>query len=306
MAVQKVVKSEEKPIAVVEANIKSKESQAMYEKAILDSADSEKQHKDFLLKNVVELQAHIVTLNDRIGELSKEHESKRRVLDGLGGSIAGAQSEIHNLRATFEKNNADLMREIAKKQVDVEAADKTFQILVKENVETKRLNDVETNRLAQHRQICDSQVLDMKNALEQNSTEWKKREADILAREEVLKADRQAFEQEKLDLVPEIARITSITNENKMLLQKVEIDRLDIENLRRANSADRERLDQERLIASSKNKAELERLANEEARLRKWEQEIKDYDLEVRAKASQADKILRREQLQKEVDSNKK
>ena len=56
----------------------------------------------------------------------------------------------------------------------------------------------------------------------------------------------------------------------------------------------------------SKAKQKEDAYANEEARLRKWEQDLKDFALEVNAKSSEADKIIRREQLTKQLADNKK
>jgi hypothetical protein len=43
--------------------------------------------------------------------------------------------------------------------------------------------------------------------------------------------------------------------------------------------------------------------ANEEARLRTWEESLKDFDLEIRARAAKADKLLRQAQLEKEANT---
>ncbi len=284
----------------------SKEEQAISDKAILDANDSEKIQKDVMLLNIKELHNHREVLNGIIKDLTQDSESKRRILDGLNGSIAGAQSEIYNLKTNFEKQNVSLLAEFTKKQSDVESADKTLQALIQKNRESEKLNTMEASRLEDHRNICNSQVFEMKKALEQNQTEWNKREADILLREEALKTERASFEAEKESLVPEAAKITSTKNENILLLQKIDMQKLDIENMRRAMASDKERLEQQALINQVQLKKAQDTLVNEEARLRKWEQDIKDYDLETRARSAQADKVLKREQLQREVDSVKK
>lgn len=284
----------------------SKEEQALADKAVLDANDTEKKRKDVLLMNCGELEKHRDVLNTEIASLSIQYESKKRILDGLAGSIAGAQSEILNLRATFEKNNKSMLDEVIKRQSDIEASDKLLRAAINQNAETKKANDVETSRLAEYRQKCNLELYEMKKCLDQNQSEWNKREADILRREDELKDAIANFESERTSLTPEMDKITAIKNENVLLLQKIEMDRVDIENIRRASISDKERLEQDRLIQQNRIKQIEDKLANEEARIRKWEQDIKDYDLEVRAKSAEADKILRRQQLQKEVDSAKK
>lgn len=284
----------------------SKEEQALADKAVLDANDTEKKHKDVILMNVDELKRHRDVLNTEIGSLSIQYESKKRILDGLAGSIAGAQSEIVNLNTTFQKKNKEMLDEITKKLSEIEASDKLLQAAIRENADTKKVNDVETSRLAEYRQKCNAELYEMKKCLDQNQSEWGKREADILRREAELKDAVAKFEEEKASLAPETDKISAIKNENILLLQKIEMDRVDIENMRRASVSERERLEQDKLIGQARIKQLEDKLANEEARLRKWEQDIKDYDLEVRAKSAEADKVLRRQQLQKEVDSAKK
>ena len=279
--------------------------EAMQNKAILDLHDSDKIKKDLMLKNIEELTKHHEYLNKRIGETTQEYETRRRLVDSLNGSIAGAQSELSNINRTIEKKHADSLTEINKQRIDLENADKSLQTLVQKNRETEKANQNEAARLLEHRMICDAQVAEMKKALADNQSEWGKRESDILRREAELKADREAFQAEKDALVPEAARITSIKNENIMLLQKIEMDRLDIENLRRAIATEKDRINELVAVSESKNKVQADKFANEEARLRKWAQDLSDQALELKAKTARADKILVREQYQKEVDSAK-
>lgn len=279
--------------------------QALIDKAILDANDSDKLKKDVLLKNADELQKHVVYLQNRIQELSGDFETKKRLVDSVNGSIAGAQTELSNLKMSFEKNNSRLLEEFKKKQAEVEAADKTLRALIKENEELHTHNKVEFNNLAEHRQLCDAQVYEMKKALAQNQSEWNKREADILKREEILKDEKLAFEKEKEELLPEAARVSAIKNENLLLLQKIEMDRIDIANLRLSIVSEKERLNEEKASHLQGIKNRETAIANEEARLRQWEENIKFFDLQVRAKSAEAEKVLRRAQLEKEVNSVK-
>lgn len=296
------------PVAKEEKESKniSDREKLVQNKAILDSLNSEKSKKDVMLMNIDEINKHILHLKKITADLHQEYETKRKIVDSLNGSIAGAQAHLSMLNADFEKKNQSLVKEFQKKLSDVESSDKTLRQLINDNQESKRLNDVEKAKLAEYRQICDSQVNEMKKALSQNNSEWSKREADILEREKQLSSEKESFEAERNSLIPQLAHISSIKNENILLLQKIEADKNNVSNLRLSIESERQRLAEDRASIADKLKQKETSFLNEEARLREWEQNLKDYDLEIRAKASEAEKVLKRQQLQSKVDSGKK
>lgn len=286
-----------------EKSIPDLQAEALANKAIMDANDSEKARKDVMLMNVKDLEAHIKYLTARMVEMDQEFQSRRKLVDGINGSIAGAQSELSSLRATFQKQNAQQIELLEKKLKEVDDSDRTLRKLIAENHTLSISNKQTESRLAEERQLCASQVYEMKKALDQNQSEWNKREVDILAREKALKDEREAFETEKASIAPDLAKISSIKNENILLLQEVERERTNVRNLMMGIESEKQILAESKLINDARLKdAELIN-ANQEKKLRQWEEDLKSFDLEVRARAAKADKLLRTMQLEKEAAS---
>lgn len=267
----------------------------------MDANDSDKAHKDILLMNANDLEAHIKYLTERMVELDKEFISRRKLVDGINGSIAGAQAELSNLRASYQKQNAQAIELLEKQRLEVEKADKTLRALISENQNLLVSNKHTESKLNEERQLCQAQVYEMKKALEQNQSEWNKREKDILDREKSLKDEREVFENDKSSIQPELAKISSVKNENILLLQEIEQNKTNIRNLMMGIESEKQALSESKLIQEAKVKEmELVNL-NQEKRLREWENNLKDFDLEVRARSAKADKLLRTMQLEKEA-----
>lgn len=291
------------PVVEVKEPELSPEEQAMINKAVLDSNNSDKQKKDVLLMNAKDLEAHIKYLRGLMVDLDQEYRSRRKLVDGINGSIAGAQAELSMVRANVMKQNDALVKELETKKAEVEKADKTLRALISQNESLLVTNKQKESALIEEKRLCNSQVYEMKKALDQNQSEWNKREQDILLREKKLVEDRDAFEKEKEALAPEAMRITAIKNENILLLQEIERERAMNRNMMLGIESERQVLEENKLVEASKSKNQYEKLANEEKRLRQWEQDLKDMDLEVRAKSAKADKLIRQFQLQKEATS---
>src|SRR3990167_7577485 len=129
--VKEEVKAEVKKEVVLEKEPElSKEEQALINKAILDSNDTEKQHKDVLIMNAKDLDAHIKYLKARMTELDNEYRSRRKLVDGINGSIAGAQAELSQVRANVQKQNESLVKELNDRMEEVSKADVTLRKLM--------------------------------------------------------------------------------------------------------------------------------------------------------------------------------
>lgn len=306
----KMLKTEEKIVAdvtkieaiVTEPKL-SAEEEALINKAVMDSNNTEKARKDTLLMNVKDLESHIKFLKDRILELDTEFRSRRKLVDGINGGIAGAQAELSNVRARVIKENEALINEINKKKNELDATDKTLQALVAKNEALLISNQQKESSLIEDRRNCFLQVADMKKALADNQSEWGKREADILRREQELAEDRSKFESERASLIPEMNKISAIKNENILLAQEVERQRLNNANILMGIESERQLFEEQKLVQAHRDKIQSDKFANEEKRLREWEQNLKDFDLETRAKSAKADKMIRQFQLEKEASS---
>lgn len=282
---------------------KISEAQAVSNKAFVDASDSEKSKKDVMLKTVKELESHIKYLRDRIGEMDFDFSNKRRILDGINGSIAGAQAELASVNSILTAKNEKFITDLNKRASDVDRSDKTLRELIAQNQALLISNKQKESSLIEESFNCKTRLADMQNALNQNNVEWKKREADILEREEALKKERSLFELEKEALAPEAMRITAIKNENVLLLQEIEREKANNRNMYLGIEAKRQEIEDKRLVDKAAVDRQMEIVANNEARLRSWEENLKDFDLEIRARAAKADKLLRQLQLEKEANS---
>lgn len=298
---EKVVEAP-KQEAVKEVEL-SKEEQAMINQAVLNANNSDKIKKDVLLMKVKDLEEHIKYLSSQMVSMDAEYRSRRKLVDGINGSIAGAQAELSQVRANVQKQNEALVKEINDKLEAINKTDATLQKLVAENSALLVSNKQRESALIEEKRVCNAQVYEMQKALNQNLSEAKKREDDILAREAALKEERSKFEDERDLLTPELARISSIKNENILLLQEVERERAVNRNMMLGIESEKQVLEESKLVQQNKIKALTDKLANEEKRLREWEQNLKDFDLETRAKMAKADKMIRQYQLEKEASS---
>lgn len=283
--------------------VKLSEAEAMQKKAISDSHDSDKQKKDVQLRNIAELEKHMQYLNERTLEMTKDYDLRKKVLEQIGANIQAAQYELSSIQAKFNQQNEKLLAELKRREADIISADEKLQKLIAENASINRDIKVKSSALDQERFTCHQQVEAMKQALTQNNAEMSRQLADIAEREKALAEKEAALEAERASIEPEFARISSIKNENLLLLQKVDMDRKDMENMRLSIENERRMMEEKQLAAQGRVKQELEKVANEEARLRKWEQDLKDFALELKVQNEQAQRVLRREQLEREIKS---
>lgn len=289
----------EKPVE--EKSTKELRDEALNNKAIMDSLDSDKAKKDVMIMTAKDLEAHLEYLRVRMAEMDNEYVSRRKIIDGINGSIAGAMSELSRLRDDFEKKNKVMIDKLNAERAEVEKADKTLQALIQSNNEIKRANEIETGRLLEHRLNCDRQVAEMKKALADNQSEWAKREADILKREGELKLAQATLEEEKSAIAPEQAKLSAVKNENILLIQELDRERNNLRNFMLGIESEKQALEEARLIQESKNEQAQLTISNQEKKLREWEQNLKDLDLDVRARGARADRQLIELQKQKEI-----
>lgn len=292
-----------KPIAELKKAILSQDEVVIHKKIISDQLNSEKAKKDVQIRTVDELEKRIKSLQAEIDALVIDFNHKRAINENLGASIASAHSNLSMLDRKFAEANAKMLAQYEKKMAEVVEADKQLQQLLKETREKEQ--DLERQRgLFESERVANRQLLHAaESALTQNNAQWKNIEADLLIREAELKKQKEDFESYKESLQPEISRITSIKNENALYLQKIEQQRLDMENQRLAVVREREAMEEKLAIANAATLQERERIKARDAELRNWEQNLKDYDLEIRAKNEEANRILRREKLEKELNA---
>jgi len=293
-------------VAKIEAPVQvlSKEDEALARKVLSDSLNSEKAKKDVQIRTVTELESYIIELRAKFDGLAQEYNQKKAINDNLGASIQSAHNDMSQVRALFEKKNSEMLAELTKKLKDVNEADGQYQTMLKEVTAKSAQLEQERSTFHNERENNRQLVQSATEALAQNNVEWKKREADILQREEALKDEKIDFELYKASLKPEIERITSIKNENELLLKKVEMQNAEMERRRVDAENSKQVAEESRLVAQAQIQQERQRIQNEDGRLRKWEQDLKDEALELKVQLEAAQKVIRREQLQREVSAN--
>lgn len=290
---------------VVETKREKTAEELLHEKAIRDSLDSEKQKKDVLIRTVVELEESIKSLSTQRDSLAMEYNVKRQMLDDLAKNIKAANYELVNIKHLFDERNQKMMVELNKRQKDVDSADATLQSLIRSNRETEKAINAEKHALQMEREQGRQRVHAAEVDLAQVNSNWKKAEADILKRESELKSAIAEFEAYKDSLKPEIARITEIKNENSLLLQKIERDKHQLEHMKLTVERERKAIQESSILKDNELKQMKLKVANEEARLRKWEQDMKDQALELQAKESEMARVIRRYKLESELAKDK-
>lgn len=293
-------------VAKVEASkpVLSKEDEALARKVMSDSLNSEKAKKDVQLFTVAQLESHLIELRAKFEGLAAEYNQKNAVNSNLGSSIQSAHSDLANARAMFERKNAEMLADLQKRLKDAVEADKEYQALTKSLREKQIELDQKLSSFNNERESNFQQVQAMQTALDQNNAEWKRREADILLREEELKKQVAEFDLYKDSLKPEMDKIDATKNENTLLLKKVEMQNNEMERRRVEAENSRQLAEEARLASLAQVEQARQRIQNEEGRLRKWEQDLKDEALDVRVQQEAAQRVLRREQLQREVAMN--
>lgn len=290
-----------KPVEVLKKGIQAQDEAVLAKKIMSDQLNSEKARKDVQVRIVDDLEKRIKSMQLEVESLVVDYNMKKAVNDNLGASIASAHSNLAMLDRKFQEANAKMLKDYDKKMAEVVDADKQIQQLLKENREKEQAlardrGIFESEKVANQRLLHASET-----ALAQNNAQWKNTEVDLLAREEALKKQLEEFEAYKVSLAPEIARITSIKNENSLFLQKIEQQKMDIENIRLSSIREREAMEEKIALSNATLADERVKVKGKEAELRNWEQNLKDADLEIRAREEEANRVLRREKIEKDL-----
>jgi len=288
---------------VNEVKERQKQEEVILREQVENAAKSEKAKKSALIMTVEELEKEIVKLKELLRGTITEYNVKMKVNENLGASIASAQARLAEFDTEFNKKNEERLKVYDKKLKDVNDADKELQTLIQTNRKEKEALSVERSQFNNERESNRRLVVDMQNSLTQANAMWATREADILEREKVLAEEKTAFEAYKDGLKPEIARITSIKNENENLLKNLEIERAKVERIRLEASMTKDSIEQAKAVAEIKAKEDRAKLLNEEGRLRKWEQDLKDFALEVKVQSEEAQKMMKRYELTKKSEN---
>lgn len=273
--------------------------------AIIAKNNSEKAKKDMQLKVSDELSKHISDQKAEIVNLSREMETKQKALSHLDNEIKAKTFELEKQTSNFVSRQAKRADEIDRKQKEVDSADLQYKALLAEVHNKKKALESDAQKIEDERRAHKAEMGRLKTHVHDIEAELSRKNADILDRENKLVEAKKAFEAEKAALEPELRRISEIKNENEALYRKIEADKTAFENRIAAFDSYKERLNGEVAAEKAKIQKQADAFKNKELSLREWEQNIKDFELEVKAREAEAQKAMKRYQLHQSLKDNK-
>lgn len=300
--IKKDVKTEDK-VEVKEPN--SKERQLIDQQTEIARLDIEKSNKDMLLMTVQELKQHILDQKNEIQRNNLEIEGKYRALTQLENEIKAQNYNLNRQKDKFEADNAERIRVLEVKQTEIDATAIEYNKLMSEINTMKNELQSSLQSIADERRLHENENARMKKHVYDVETQSSKNGADITDREQKLKEALEKLEAEKAAIEPEFARISSIKNENNLLFQKIDEAQAQVKRQTDLMDAYKAKLDADAEIGKQALAKQQLALQNNEARLRKWEQDLNDQALEVRAREAEAQKMMKRYQLTQVVESAK-
>ena len=302
---KEAVKEIKKPIEVTNKDFEAKEK-ADAARAEVARLDTDKANKDILIKTARELHKHIEEARAELQRTNRETENRYSALKHLEDEIKSQNYIFSRQKEKFDKENAELIKILDKRQIDIDAADAAYKSLLVETAELKKKLQNGLKEIEDERRAHGAELARLQRHVHDVETAASKQNGDMEQRESKIKADVEAFEAEKEALKPELSRISEIKNENLILLQEIEASKSNLEHQKSLIDSYKKKIDadlfREREILANREQA----VANEEGKFRKWEQDIKDFDLEVRAREAEAEKSIRRHQLTKIVSESEK
>lgn len=269
--------------------------------AIIAAQNTDKAHKDILIKNIKELEKHQADSRKELTNLSQELETKMLALKHVDDEIKAQSFTMERQNQKFEKENSEKLRIFEKKQADLEVASKEYATLLQTVREKERTLQVDLGKIADERTAHKNEMNRLTKHVQDVESADSKLRADILVREQALKDSLDEFETEKEAMKPDMKRISEIKNENGLLWQK-------IEEGQRALDAQKASFDSHKVkIASDVDegkaniKRQQEQINAQEGKLRQWEQDLKDIELELKVREEEAQKMMKRYQLQEKA-----
>ena len=202
----------------------------------------------------------------------------------------------------FEKSHNEQIRILEKRQKDIDETAALYSRLVSETNENNQLLKNQLQKIAEERLLHNSEMTRLNKHVQEIESEGGKREADISEREEALKKEIEAFELQKEELEPTLNRISEVKNENVVLLRKIDDERTKFDHQKALFDNYKQKLEDDVLAAKNVVKKREESLAIEEARIRKWEKDLQDIDLELKGREALAQKMMVKYQINRDLD----
>ena len=299
------VKEAIKPIEVAPKSIEDDKAKlAEEQRTIVAQYDTDKANKDILIKNAKELHAHIVEARKELDRINHEVENGYKAAQHVQDEIKAQNYNLSRQNDKFEKENAEKLRILEIKEKEVVSADLEYKKLSAEVNETKKTLGNQLKAIYDERIAHKNELNRLNTHVSQIESSDSKLLADIEEREGLLKEAMEAFELERDALQPELKRISEIKNENFLLLQKLEEEKVQFERQKGLMDAYKKKLDEDALVTKASYENKLKAIQNEDGRLRKWEQDLKDEALELKAMQADASKQMKRYQLTAKIGEN--
>lgn len=243
-------------------------------------------------------------ITERLANVKEEYARTCRDLNQKNADLKAVDNEIKSYGYTLAKMREDATREMAENSrvlearlKEVEASSKEYTQLLRTNREKEALLENGLNNLNKERQTNAAEVKKWQIYAEGEKAEANKQLVDVQNRESLLKEEREQFETYKQSIQPEIDKMTSIKNENDLLWKKLKSQEDGLEKEREQLKRERQKLISETEASKAKIDEASLLLSKREENLAKSQQELFDYELQVKSKDAECEKILKREQL---------
>src|SRR3990167_9168988 len=264
--------------------------------------NTEKSNHDILLKTINELRTDEIQIRKAIQNISQDANTKSKIISNLDNEIRAMNYQISKSKDDFDKANAERVKLLDAKEKRINTAEIEYQKVILElNQNSKKLK-MEIQNIADERKKHAAEIASMREWVNTNTKNLSALEKDIENRELDLKTERELFEKERDDLKPEMARISEIKNENLVLCQKLETEKLGFEVHKKSIENYKSSIDSQMEVLKAKLEHERDVLRASESRLRQWEEGLNDQALELKAREAEAQRMMKRYQLTKSAE----
>lgn len=271
------------------------------QRAIANQLNTEKANKDMLLKTAKELENHISNAKKELSNIGHELDGRYKTIKYIDEEIKARNFQLERLSDSFEQKNKERLRLIEEKEKDIFKANEEYKKLLREVKEKSDKLSSEIYKISEERRFFESEMNRMNIHCNQVNSEMAKLKEDIENREAVLKEKEDILEAEKQSFEPELKRISQLKNENNMLLDKIEQDRKQFIRQQDSFEAYKKKIDSEDEIRKNQYRNQELSIQAKEAKIRKWEQDLKDIELELKAREADVQKQIKRYQLQESI-----
>ena len=272
---------------------------------------SQKASESFISKKIKldefkDISERLTEIKEEYSNLCRAVNEKNKELRSVQNSIDAHEFTLHRMNESFDKEHAEKVRVLENRQKEVTEAGQEYQWLLK-GVRDKTVQlEHSIHKIAQ-----DKLVLEADNKKWQIYAGQAKSDADVSLievskHEALLKEERQQFEAYKLTLQPLLDEIIKSKGDNTLLIKEVESKSSLLDKKIAFVEEQRQKMLREVELREDKIRQDMILLEQKEDNLVKRNQELEDYDLELKARTVEVEKQIVRYQLNKTIESGKK